>query len=172
MADVKVPPRERIVSSFKQLAVETNECNAADAELGETISILDSTLDKLKPQISAWHNIAGSSSDEDGNYWTRDIGYAKIGDQWGIALRRTWGNEYHDHHGEEVWPFRDAPRWMRIESAGKLPDLFDELVKRTKETTSNLRARTAQAKELAAALTAILPETIPAPTGKAKGGKS
>jgi hypothetical protein len=169
MAEAKIPPSERIVSSFKQLAVETNECNAADAELGETISILESTLAKLRPQVSAWYNIAQSEPDENGEYWTRDIGYARIGDQWNIALRRTWGNEYHEYHREEVWPFKDAPRWMHIESAGKLPDLFDELVKRTKETTSKLRARTAQAKELAAALTATLPETIPAPTGKAKG---
>jgi hypothetical protein len=170
MPEAKIPPSERIVTSYKQLAVETNECNAADAELAEQLSPLDSALARLKPQVSAWHQIA-KNEDDNGDYWTRDIGYSKVADQWGITLRRTWGNEYSDHHGEEVWLFKDAPRWMRIESAGKLPDLFEELVKRTKETTTKLKARTAQAKELVAALTAALPETTPLPAGKPKGGK-
>ena len=61
---------------------------------------------------------------------------------------------------------------MCIESAGKLPDLFDELLKRTRETTEKLKARTAQTKELAAALSAALPETVPAKKASGKGAKS
>jgi hypothetical protein len=174
MAESKVivPPTERIVSSFKQLAVATNECDAATAELGETITTLETALAKLRVPGSAWHRIAGGD-DRDGNYWSRDTGYTKFADEWRIAIRRTWGNEYvDDGDGEEVWRFNEAPRWMCIESAGKLPDLFDELLKRTRETTEKLKARTAQTKELAAALSAALPETVPAKKPSGKGAKS
>jgi hypothetical protein len=55
MAESKVivPPTERIVSSFKQLAVATNECDAATAELGETITTLETALAKLRVPGSA-----------------------------------------------------------------------------------------------------------------------
>ena len=32
MPEAKIPPTERIVSSYKQLAIETNDCNAAFTE--------------------------------------------------------------------------------------------------------------------------------------------
>ena len=164
MAEAKVPPAERITTSFKQLAVATNECDTAAAALGETIKPLEQALAKLKIPGSAWHRIAGGGPDEHGNSWSRDIGYHKFPEGWGIAVRRTWENEYHDDgDGEEVWRFEDAPRWMSIESAGKLPDLFEELLKRTRETTEKLKARTAQTTEIAAALAAILPEVVPEP---------
>jgi hypothetical protein len=172
MTEAKVPPTERIVSSFKQLAVATNECDAAAAELGENITTFDAALAKLRIPGSAWHEIASSGIDETGNYWSRDIGYSKFANEWGIALRRRWGNEYHDDsEREEVWRFNEAPRWMRIESAGKLPDLLDELVTRTRETTEKLKLRTAQTKELAAAISAALPETVPANKATGKGAK-
>lgn len=170
MAEAKVPPTERIVSAFKELPVVTDECNSAHAELRDNaIGPLETALHSLNLVVSAWHCFA-KGEDESGNYWTRDIGYVKLMDEWRIALRRTWGNENYNHHEEEVWAFKDAPRWLCIESIAKLPDLFEELVKRTRETTEKLRARTAQAKELAAAIAAVLLEVKPAPAVKVKGG--
>ena len=49
---------------------------------------------------------------------------------------------------------------MAVESAGKLPDLFETLVKRTIETTEKLKARKKEADELAAALDGIVQETV------------
>ena len=86
---------------------------------------------KLKLGVSAWHQIAGHE-EPDGGFWTRDIGFAQVRNKWGIALRRTWGNYNIDEYAEEVWLFTDAPRWICIESIGKLPDLFDDLIKRTR----------------------------------------
>ena len=163
MEKKKVPPTERIAESYKQLSAASSELNSAANELGETISTLDAVLHALKLGVSAWHVIAGNDGDEKGNYWSRDIGYAKVGNKWGIAIRRTWGN-HADHHGDETWLFGDAPRWMCIEAAGKLPELFDDLIKRTQESTEKLRAKTAETKKLVAAIAPLAPE---AP----KGGK-
>src|SRR5258706_14362677 len=100
MSQQKIAPTERIASSFKKLAVASKDLNVAAAELGETISALDGALKKLNLGVSAWHEVAGKE-DEDGSYWSRDIGYARVGNKWGIALRRTWGNRDFYSHSEE-----------------------------------------------------------------------
>lgn len=106
--------------------------------------------------VSAWHQIA--AHDDDGVYWSRDVGWANVNDSWCIAIRKSSGNHNVDCHDEEIWAFRDAPRWMAIESTGKLPDLFETLVKRTLETTEKLKARKCEADALSAAIEGILPE--------------
>ena len=149
----KIPLSERISSSFKQLASSSDDLNSAANDLGRSISALDVALSSLNLGVSAWRRIAGNT-DDNGNYWSRDIGYTLVGGSWGIALRRTSGNEHADFHDEEVWPFNGAPRWMCIEGVGKVPDLFDELIKRTIESTEKIKARTGEAKELVAAIEA------------------
>jgi len=144
-------PAERIVSSFKQLAASSADLNSSVAELCENISPLDDALAKLKLGVSAWHKIAGNQS-EDGSFWSREIGYTQVGKRWGIALKRASGHEYAETYDEDVCLFSDAPRWMQIESVGKIPDLFDELIKRTEDTTKKIRAKTIEARDLAAAI--------------------
>lgn len=171
MAEAKIPPSERIVSSLRQLAVETNDYDAAFAELLETIAPIESALGKLGLRVSAWHQIAGHE-DRDGSYWSRSIGWANVdGQRWGISIRRAWGHEFAEQHDEETWFFKDAPHWMCIESAGKLPDLVDELIKRTRENTEKIKARAAQNRELAAAISSAQPDLFPAPVANAKGAK-
>jgi len=157
MSEKKVPPRERILSSFKQLATASTDLNAASQALSQTISSVDASLKSVEPFVSTWHEIA-SGRDDGGGYWHRDIGYSKVEKTWGIALRTVQGHEGAEHDDVEVWLFKDAPRWMQIESVGKIPDLLDQLVKRTLDTTKKLRAKTIEAEEMARALADALAE--------------
>ncbi|MGI0079876.1 MAG: hypothetical protein ACRECH_09640 [Nitrososphaerales archaeon] len=166
----QIPPKERIASSFKQLSAVSADLNLAADEFSKTISILDKALKSLNLGVSAWHQIAGNEDEQYGDFWRRDIGYAQVKGKWGIAIRKTWGNNYHDRYEEEEWLFADAPRWMCIESIGRLPDLFDELIKRTEETTTKIKARTSETKELVAAIDEIASEL--APKGQAAKSKS
>lgn len=151
MSQNNIPPGERIASSFKQLAVSSQELNSAGDELCAVISAVEAPLKSIKPFVAAWHKIAGS--EDNLSYWHRDIGYAKVGNTWGIALRTVEGHECVEREEIETWLFKDAPRWMQIESVGKIPDLFDEIIARTQQTAKKLRAKTVEAKQLAAALT-------------------
>jgi hypothetical protein len=159
MADKKIPPTERIVASFKELALVSPEIESASADLAKSISNLESYLRRIGIQVSAWHQIAGDNDPEDSSYWSRDIGWSNVRDAWSIALRKTDGNHNHDYHNEAVWRFADAPKWMAIEAVSKLPDLFETLIKRSRETIEKLNARKKDADELAAAIEAVLPET-------------
>lgn len=150
-AQKRALPAERILSSFKKLAVSSTDLNSAVGELCDNISPLENALSRLDLGVSAWHKIAGHD-DESGVFWTRDIGYTKIGKTWCIALRKTSGYPDGELYEEEVWPFAAAPRWMQIESVGKIPDLFDELIKRTEDTIKKIRAKTIEARDLATAI--------------------
>jgi hypothetical protein len=119
--------------------------------LGAAISPWDDALRKLNLGLSAWVTISGGEDLPD--WWKRELGYTKVGERWGIALRTVSGSyEYPSDDAEQAWLFNDAPRWMRIESIGKLPDLLEALLKQTADTTVKIQKKTAQARELGDAL--------------------
>jgi hypothetical protein len=160
----------RISSSYKQLTQAATELNAVSDELGKFVTALDSALRRLNLGIATWLRLE-SREDGSGNYTKRDLGYAKIGNKWGIALRAMSGNhnDVEDSNVEE-WLFNDAPRALRIESVEKLPDLFESLVKEADVATKQIRTKMERAQALASALTnqgtAASSEAAPARKGE------
>jgi hypothetical protein len=153
MGSNNAPLSERIASSYKRLSTASTNLNNASNELGESIARLDAALKGLNLGVSTWVEFAGQIG-HDGAFWSRDVGYDKIGNKWGIALRRTWGHEaVDDSYREEVWLFNDAPRRMRIEGIEHVPDLLEKLIKETDTTTQKVKEKTSYAKELAEAIT-------------------
>ena len=123
---------------------------------------MESALKKLNLGVSAWVKLSGSTNNFSDNWWTRDVGYAKIRDKWGVALRTASGNYAHpDDESSEEWPFSEAPRWMRAEAVNKLPDLLEALLSKALETTKGLTSKTAQVYELTAAIDAVAKEPEP-----------
>jgi hypothetical protein len=86
-------------------------------------------------------------------YWSRDVGYAKISNRWGIALCTRKG-DYNSPDEEEFesWLFNDAPRWLRVEGVEKIADLLKALIKNTEETTTKIKGKIDHANQLAGAL--------------------
>jgi hypothetical protein len=142
----------RISTSYKQLTLAATELNAVSDELGKFVTALDVALRKLNLGLATWLRLE-SREDASGNYTKRDLGYAKIGNKWGIALRTMSGNHHSlEESNVEEWLFNDAPRALRIESVEKLPDLFESLVKEADAATRQIRAKTDHAQALATAL--------------------
>lgn len=164
MPKPKVPPTERIASSFKELKSLSPELHATARELSKSINNFSDKLEPLDLGVSAWANIAAGEDDQNGYYWSRSVGYTKLSYKWEIALRQASGNHHADEYDETVWKFSEAPHWIVIESIAKLPDLFETLIERVKDTIAKLKARTEQANELAAALDALTEELSVAKT--------
>ena len=153
----------RISASYKQLTAAASELNAVSDELGKFVTALDSALRRLNLGIATWLRLE-SREDGSGNYTKRDLGYAKVGNKWGIALRTVSGNHNSvEESNIEEWLFNDAPRALRIESVEKLPDLFESLVKEADAATRQIRAKTHHAQALATALSDQAPPEAPAP---------
>src|SRR5688500_7926450 len=111
-------PSGSISASFKRLSASAAQLNEASNELGTSIEALDAILKTLGLGVAGWLNIAkGGDPDGSGYYWQHDLGYAKVGSKWGIALRSIKGHEQ-DPEGDDVeqWPFADAPRAIRIQA--------------------------------------------------------
>jgi hypothetical protein len=159
----QVPPAERVQTSYKQLSLAATSLNTASDELAEAMSVLDFALQKLNLGVSAWVQLSGNA-DEDGEWWSRNIGYTKIGDKWGIALKTASGDFKYgeERDSEEKWLFNDAPRWMRVDAVGKIPDLLEALLKQAEDTTKKIKARTEQVYELAVAMSKVVDEAQPA----------
>ncbi len=140
---------ERVTNSIQQLSVVATDLNLASDELGQAISAIDTVLQGLNLGVPTWVQIHGyTGPDED--FWQRDVGYAKVGNRWGIALRTMEGNHnWPEDSTCESWLFNDSPRWLRVEGVGKIPDLLEALIKNTEETTKKIKSKTAEAKLLA-----------------------
>jgi hypothetical protein len=151
----KAPPAERAQTAYQQLSVAAKSLNAASDDLGKAISVFDAALQKLNLGISAWVVITGNRGN-DLDWWSRSIGYTRVGNKWGIALKDASGNyNWPEDDSIEIWLFNEAPRWLRIEAVGKIPDLLESLVEQAEETTKKIKARTKQAYELAAAMSKV-----------------
>lgn len=152
MASKNDPLTVRVSESYQQLSAAAAQLNAVSDDLGKFVSALDAALRRLNLGIATWLRLDGRE-DGLGNYTKRDLGYAKIGGKWGMALRVVAGNHNTpDVSTVEEWLFNEAPRSLRIEAVEKLPDLFDSLVKEADAATRRIRNKTSKIQELAEGL--------------------
>ncbi len=145
---------ERVSTSFTKLSAAAKDLNKVSDELGQAITSIDYILQRLNLGVPTWVTIHGGEDQYNGmEYWSRDVGYAKIGSRWGIALCTRKG-DYNspDEEEFEAWLFNDAPRWLRVEGVEKIPDLLEELIKNTEQTTKKIKGKIDHAKQLAEAL--------------------
>jgi len=181
---------ERVFSSFQKLSSAAKNLNKVSDELGQAITAIDYILQRLNLGVPTWIQIHGGTDERTGeDFWSRDVGYAKIGNRWGIALRTREGNyNFPEDEQCESWLFNDAPRWIRVEGVEKIPDLLEALIKNTEETTEKIKGKIDHAKQFAGALeqaaagkpaskkvvsvTHTLVDTSPATTAMAEIGRS
>lgn len=148
---------ERLASAYKRLAASAEVLSTASDEFAKPISQLDEALKKLDLGLLTWERVSGGQDDD--SYWRRDVGYARIGRTWGLAIRKINGNHaYPDDETIEQWLFNEAPRSYRIEALDKLPDLLEELIKNSDKTAKKLKEKAVEAQELAIALNAATEE--------------
>ena len=108
---------------------------------------------KLNIGVPTWIDISSNEHPNDGSYWSRGIGYAKVGNKWGVALRTISGNyQWADEADVDCWLFNEAPRAIRIEAVGRIPELLAALVESAQKTTLAIRQKTAEANQIAEAI--------------------
>ncbi len=153
----------KIQTNFQALSAVAASLNSASDEFTQVIDALDEALKKLNIGLVVWV-IFGDRGDENdpSQYDCDQIGYCKVDGKWGIALRHIWGHEAFEVHNEEgPWPFKDAPREMRLRSVDKIPELIKSLSEEASSTTKKIQEKTKEVRELAAAIRSVTPETKP-----------
>lgn len=142
MKQPKPSPVEAVRATLPLLVEDNKGVKQEIAEIADIIAMIERSLRKIGLDVSAWYKIAGGSDDESGDRWSREIGYTRYRNSWSILLRESSGNLY-DEEGDEVntYAFSTAPPWMCIEAAGKIPELLQELLERTRTTKTSLAAK-------------------------------
>jgi hypothetical protein len=140
----------RVEASFRKLSAVASDLNFSSDELGKSISDLDSALKKLNLGIPAWVSFRGYSDPNEGWYWSEDLGYAKVGGTWGIALRTVKGYGDPEDETVETWLFNDGPRPFRLAAIEVIPKLLEKLSSEADETAKKIRLRLAEVQEVAA----------------------
>lgn len=150
---------ERVQESYRQLSVAATTLNSASDKLGASITALDVGLKKLNLGISAWVHFSEWHYEDGFRYQYDDIGYAKIGGKWGLAIRTIAGNEADGDQDSEQWPFNESPRGFRVRAVMKIPDLFETLIKEAGEIAKTVNQRSDEVDLLTEAINAIADQT-------------
>jgi hypothetical protein len=142
----------KIVISFNQLSSAAGVLNSVSDELAKAVSEIDEVLQTLGLGVSKWVGLASGDSEHD-RFWRREIGYAKIGSKWGVALRTIEGFDYSPEDANvEEWLFNEAPRWLRIEGIAKISDLLDGLTQEANKVAEDIKAKVGHARDVSTAL--------------------
>ena len=139
-----------------------NDLNDASDGLTTVVSDFEAILKPLNLGTPAWVTI---STETDHDFWqdTVEIGYARIGSKWGVAIRKVVENLSTGEDPDVTqWLFNDAPRRLRLDAIDNLPRLVDALTAVALTATAAIRKKSEQAAALVAALKA------PATSGTAK----
>lgn len=148
-------PPERISTAFGKLRESAARINEASDALAQPVRALQQSLQLLNLGVACWSRISGGEDDRH-NYWHQDVGYARVGSQWCLAIRDVSGNEAPPEVGhEDTWPFNEAPRYLRIKAVDKLPDLIESMVEATDATAKRLMEKVASTQELAKAVASV-----------------
>ncbi len=154
MAKNADPPSVRVQNSLQQLKHAAVDLNTVSDELGKPIDEINKEVTKLNLGVTTWVKMSSGNHEYAPEiWWSHDIGYAKVGGKWGIALADRSGDAT-DPEGdqEEVWLFSDAPRWLRIMGVEHVPALLEKLVAESNKTVEQVKSKVAIAKDLAGAL--------------------
>ena len=157
-ASPEVPSDEELALSekFEKLAETATTLNAASDALGRPIAELDSALKSLNLGVATWVDFNHYQYPDGTWEWGRQLGYAKVGNRWGLAIREYEGRPFEPFDKNEEWLFSDAPRSFRVEAVAALPKLIDALIEAGTKTAADLEAKVASASEVAKAAQGVV----------------
>ena len=149
---------ERITAAFQTLTESAENINGISNELAKAVAPLDRALKRLNIGVACWTKISGGGGESGGSdYWSRDVGYARVGRVWCLAIRTVNGDErFPDEEVQETWSFNEAPRYIQVRAVDKLPELIEALVEATDATAKRLRQKVAVAQDIAAAVNTLV----------------
>jgi hypothetical protein len=164
---------ERVQNSVRQFPLAATNLNTATDQLGASVGQLDAILKKFSLGVPTWVSFTEQGSEFGDEYYTEQIGYAKIGGKWGIAIRAIDGSyQFPGKESVEQWLFSDAPRLLRVNSVEKIPDLLEALLKKAAETAVAIAQKAAEVDTLTAGINSVIEAATPKKASdKGKSGR-
>lgn len=141
--------------SFAQLSNTAVKLNTISDQLCSQVEKIDTALKRLNLGVSAWLEIR-NDRDEDGNWWVEELGYARVGNKWGVALKTSSGFFGDPSEPDiDLWAFADAPRHLRIKAVGRIGELIDCLRTEADKMIEQLEPKVQDLTNITAALDSL-----------------
>ena len=139
MAFTFIPSNDGDQKSYEILASTAAALNAATNRLNQSVIELEEILKKLGIGISSWVTFAKIEFNDGMCYDYDQVGYAKLGGRWGLAIRNVVGNEVDDNPDKiEAWTFNESPRHLRVQAVEKIPALLQKIITDATEFTKKV----------------------------------
>src|SRR5580698_4537498 len=145
-------PLARAYSSFSKLQLVASNLNQVSDGLRDAVAQIDLAIKDLNLGCSVWVCVTQHTDPDTEFFHNEDLGYAKIGGKWGIALRTVSGQLGDESEEVEQWLYNDAPRSLRISGIEKLPQLLERLAEDAVAATERVRVSLAVAQDFVAAI--------------------
>ncbi len=146
------PVSGTLSAPFKRLVDSAAKLNKVSDQLTTQIEQIDAALKSLNLGVAAWVTVT-STEDEDGNCVVEELGYVRIGNRWGVALKTASG--VRGEQGDGTFSaFADAPRQLRIRAVPHIPKLIDQLSVEAEAMVAKLSPEVDEVSALALALQA------------------
>ena len=147
---------QRVKEAYPKLSAIAANLNVASDKLSASIANLDIALKELKLGISSWVRFSERDPGDPMLYYLEEVGYAKLGGKWGLAIRTRSGHEAMPEDEKlEAWPFNEAPRGLRVHAVLQIPALLEELIKDANEIIKTVDERVEVVDLLTAAINDI-----------------
>lgn len=155
---------ERVQQAIQQFPAAALSLNIATDQLGKSVAELDVVLKKFSLGVPTWVSFSGW--ERYNHYGSEEVGYAKIGGRWGIAIRTVHGNDQDPDDDIEQWLFNDAPRMLRVRAVEKIPDLLEELLKTAAVMAVTITEKSKEVDAITAGINSVI-----GPPAEPKAGK-
>jgi hypothetical protein len=154
-----VAPVDRVKQSFPKLKNASELVNKASDKLNASAANINAILKNVGLGIPSWFEFDGGQDENGGGYsWSQQIGYAKVGGKWGLAIRSTSHDWSYPEPDEETWAFADAPRSLRVKAAPHIPDLLEKLIQDASDMAQEIEKQSEEIDNLAQTILALAPE--------------
>jgi transglutaminase-like putative cysteine protease len=125
--------------------------------LAKSVSEIDAVLKRFSLGVPAWVTSASYGGEVPFGYDLEEIGYAKVSGRWGIAIRTRKGDErFEESEVVEQWIFNEAPRYLRVSAADKLPELLEELVTKASKMADSISEKVNDVRVVTTAMYSVL----------------
>jgi uncharacterized protein YoxC len=147
---------DRVKKLVAELPTAASTLNDATDQLGKSIGSLDALLKKFSLGVPTWVSFNSEANEIADYYYNEDLGYAKIGGKWGVAVRTVEYNPGRPDSDIEQWLFNDAPRLLRVRAVEKIPELLEALLESAAEMSKRIAEKASEVDALTAGMNSVI----------------
>lgn len=108
-----------VSNAWPKLVAAAAELNIVSGEMNAVVAELETYFKGLNLGIEVLVSLSASKT------FARWFGYGKVNKQWGLKII---DESLQNPNNTIEYRFNDAPRWMRVDSLGRLPDLMEDML--------------------------------------------